>query len=263
MVKLTFILTEGNVKEYGSWDEFQREDWGTINQQVESINLTWDLTFSMPDFALPQRHTLKVRIGNAMPPKDMLQIMFTSDEPTELMESQAEGLVKLDFINQVVANELIQIVDHWQKGLKELLNPKSLILFLEKRESYIRSFIVYFVPITFLALSYFCHQLLYNYFNYSKELNIISMQRLMLIYITLLGLGLFIAKYFSNWFGNKVHKFKHENGIAISKGDQNYLQEIKKENETVLGQILNKVIISVVGTIILITIKFFFLKMIE
>jgi len=260
IVSLNFILTEGNVKEYASWAEFERENWGTINQRVESINLTWDLTFSIPTFAMPQRHTLKVRIGNAIPPKDMFQIMFTSDEPSELMESQAEGLVKIDFINQVLANELIQIVTNWQEGLKDVTKPKSIIRFLEKRERYIRSSIEYFVPIIIVSLSYLYHDLLCNHFNFSKELNLISIQKVALIFLTLFGFGQLIAKYLSSWFSKKVVKFKHENGIIISKGDKNYIEEINKENQSVLGQIALKVFISIVATIILIGLKFIILK---
>ena len=262
IISLNFILTEGNVKEYASWAEFERENWDTINQRVESINLTWDLTFSIPTFAMPQRHTLKVRIGNAIPPKDMFQIMFTSDEPSELMESQAEGLVKVDFINQVLANELIQIVTNWQEGLKEISKPKSTIRFLEKRERYIRSVIEYFVPIIFISLSYLYYELLCTHFNFSKELNLISIQKVAIILLTLFGFGLLVAKYLSAWFANKVDKFKHENGIIISKGDKNYINEMKKENQSVLEQIGKKVAISLAATIILIGIKFIITKIV-
>ena len=48
-----------------------------------------------------EKHTLKVKIGNSIAPKDMFQMMFTSDEPSEILESRAEGLVKVEFINQL------------------------------------------------------------------------------------------------------------------------------------------------------------------
>lgn len=262
VVSLNFILTEGNVKEYASWAEFERENWDTINQRVESINLTWDLTFSIPSFAMPQRHTLKVRIGNAIPPKDMLQLMFTTDEPSTLMESQAEGLVKVDFINQVVANELIQIATNWNDGLKKLQKPKKPIIFLERRERYLRSAIEYFVPIVFVSLSYLYHDLLCEHFNFSKELNLLSIQKVSIIFLTLFGFGTLVGKYLSNWFGYKVDRFKQENGILISKGDKNYVEELEKENQNIYNEILQKVIISLIVTIILIGIKYIITKMI-
>ncbi len=256
IVSLNFILTEGNIKEYSSWEEFGRENWDTINHRIESINLTWDLTFSIPNFALPQRHTMKVRIGNAIPPKDMFQIIFTSDEPSELLESQAEGLVKVDFINQVLANELIYIVSNWQEGLIKTAEPKAMIRFLERREKYIHYSILYFIPLVFVLLSYIYHELLYKNFNHSEELNLLSIQKVAIIFIALYGFGVLLAKYLSSWFGNKIDKFKRENGIIISKGDRNYIEEVQRKNQSILNQISTRVIISIITTVILIGIKF-------
>ena len=262
IISLNFILSEGNVKEYASWPEFDRENWDTINQRVESINLTWDLTFSIPNFALPQRHTLKVRLGNAIPPKDMFQLMFTTDEPSAIMESQAEGLVKVDFINQVLANELIQIVTNWQNGLKEISKPKSIIRFLEKRERFITSAIDHFVPILIVSLSYLYHDLLCNHFKFSKELDLLSIQKVAIIFLTLFSFGVLIAKYLSSWFGNKVDKFKHENGIIITKGDKNDIEQLRIKNESILNDIIKKVVVSLIVTLIIIASKFIISKLI-
>ena len=255
IIHLNFILTEGNIKEYASWEEFKREDWDTINQRIESINLTWDLTFSLPNFVMPQRHTLKVRIGNAIPPKDMFQIMFTSDEPSELMESQAEGMVKVDFINQVVANELLNIVSNWNEGLKDVSKEKPMLSFLRRKESLIRHFIIYIVPIIFIIFSYEFHQLLCQKYDYTKELNLLSIQRLAIVFMSVFGIGLLIAKYFSGWFGRKLDKLKYENGILITKGDKKYVTEINKDNKSILSQIVLKIFISLIVTIILLGAK--------
>src|SRR5690606_29485072 len=106
----------------------------------------------------------------------------------------------------------------WQEGLNEITRPKSTIRFLERKERYIRSAIEYFTPIIFVVLAYIYHELLCNYFNYSKEIDLISIQRVTIIFITLFSLGLLVSKYLSNWFGGKVDKFKHDNGLTISKG---------------------------------------------
>ena len=140
IASISFVLKDGNVRDYGSWAEFEREKWEYINQTATAINITWDLTFTLPNFDLPQKHTLKVRLGNSIAPKDMLQMMFTSDEPNEIIESRAEGLVKVDFINQMISNELIKIVSDWHEGLKKTELQHGLITFLEKKETYIYAY---------------------------------------------------------------------------------------------------------------------------
>lgn len=255
MVSLNFMLDEGNLREYASYAEFERENWDLINQKIQSISLTWDLTFEISGFELPQRHTMKVRIGNAIPPKDMFQIMFTSDEPNELMETQAEGLVKVDFINQTLSNELIQLVKEWHEGLKNVENKNVLIQFLYRREGYINNIIGYSLPLFLMFLAYSYQKFVCNKLDYSSELNLINLQSCIIMFFAIFAAGNLISKFINRWYSRKVEKFKSDKGFLISKGDKNYLNELKTDNNKILRSIIIKFCIALIVAIIMVFLK--------
>ncbi len=254
-VSLNFILDEGNVKEYSTWAEFERENWEFINQKVLSVNLSWDLTFDLNGYEFPQRHTMKLRMGNAIAPKDMFQMMFTSDEPSELMEVQAEGLVKVDFINQVLANELIAVVSNWNEGLSEINSVSGVIKFLTRRESYINTFIAYVIPLFFLYCFYTYQKILCKEFDFSADLDILILQQTLIFFLALYAIGNILAKYVNRWLNRKLEKLKFESGILISNGDKKFLEQMSVDNNKQLKEIALKFGIPLIVGIILIFIR--------
>lgn len=59
-VCLTFVLTNGKVRDYSSWQEFEREKWQTENEKISSISMNWDITIKLPNFQLPQRGSIPI-----------------------------------------------------------------------------------------------------------------------------------------------------------------------------------------------------------
>lgn len=255
IASISFTLDDGNIRDYGAWAEFEREKWEHINQTITSINITWDLTFSLPKFKLPQKHTLKVRLGNSIAPKDMFQMMFTSDEPTELMESRAEGLVKVDFINRIISNELIKIVADWHEGLKKIEPQNSFITFLEKKQHYILSFVANSTPVFLLFLAYIYQNLLCDKFGYSKDLNLISFQRSILVLVFIYVIGLLIGKSLATWLNKKINGFDYPTGFYITKGDINSFDELTSNNVKIKKEIIGKMLIAIVSGVVTVITK--------
>jgi hypothetical protein len=106
---ITIVFKSKKVSTYNNWLEFSRTNWNIADQTL-SISINWDINVKLPEHELPQRHTLKVRLGSAVRPSEMFQLMMTSDKDDELMEATSNGVCKVDFINHVIANELLAIV---------------------------------------------------------------------------------------------------------------------------------------------------------
>ncbi|WP_312288521.1 hypothetical protein [Chryseobacterium gleum] len=258
LVTLNFVLTEGNIREYASWDEFDRENWQFINQRIQTISITWDLTFAIPTYHLPQRHTLKVRIGSAIPPKDLFHFMFNTDETSDLLTLRAEGMVKVDFINQVLGNELVNIVTEWNEGLKTMERKNNLQSFLQNYEGYISKSIIYFFPLLILFLGFIYQNLIIKELDLSKDLNLITLERTLLIGATITSIGLVLSRFFANQFSRKVDKFKIPSGILITKGDKTYDDELKIENKNIIKDISGRVLISLIVALIIICLKYLY-----
>ena len=256
IASIDFILSDGNIRSYGSWAEFEREKWDYINQKVLSINITWDLTFSLKNFNLPQKHTLKVKIGNSIAPKDMFQMMFTSDEPSEILESRAEGLVKVDFINQLISNELINIVTEWHDGLKSVELEKGFIKFLEEKQKYISTFVANFTPVFLIYFVYLFQELLCNTFGSTKALDLISFQKTIFIFSLVFVVGILLGKLFSNWLNRRIDKFDYHSGFFITQGDKDYFDELKNNNNKTKNEIIKKVVLAIITASITVITKF-------
>ena len=255
IASINFVLKDGNLRDYGSWAEFEREKWEYINQTITAINITWDLTFTLPNFDLPQKHSLKVRLGNSIAPKDMLQMMFTSDEPSEIIESRAEGLVKVDFINQMISNELIKIVSDWHEGLKKTELQSGFIKFLDKKESYVLNFVANFTPVFLIFLAYIYQNLLCEKFGFSKELNILTLQRSIVFLALVYVIGILIGKAFARWLNKKINGFDYHTGFLITKGDINSFEELNNNNNKIKKEIIGKMIIAVTSGIVAVLTK--------
>ncbi|AZA53724.1 hypothetical protein [Chryseobacterium sp. G0201] len=258
LVTLNFVLTEGNIREYSSWDEFNRENWQFVNQRIQTISITWDLTFSIPNYHLPQRHTLKVRIGSAIPPKDLFHFMFNTDETSDLLTLRAEGMVKVDFINQVLGNELINIATEWNEGLTTVERKNNFQSFLQNNERYINKSIIYFFPLLILFLGFIYQNLIIKELDLSKDLNLITLERTLLIGATITSIGLVLSRFIANQFSRRIDKFKMPSGILITKGDKIYDEELKIENKTIIKDILGRVLISLTVAIVIIGLKYIY-----
>lgn len=256
IASINFMLKDGNLRSYGSWEEFKREKWEFINQTVLSINITWDLTFTIKNFTLPQRHTLKVKLGNSIAPKDMFQMMFTSDEPDEILASQAEGLVKVDFINQMISNELINIVSEWHNGLKSIELGNSYVRFLDKNQKYIINAVSNFTPVLFIFIAYIYQELLCTSFSFSNELNILSFQRTIFLFAFIYVIGILFGKLFGNWLNKKIHRLEYQTGFLITKGDKNYFDDLKEKNDKIKNEITTKFILAILTATVSVVVKY-------
>jgi hypothetical protein len=157
IASITFVLSNRKIKDYGAWAEFERENWDTINEKVSMITIKWDVAIKLPQYQLPQRHSLKVRIGNEIPPKDIFQLILTSDDIVELMEARTPSICKVDFVNDFLATELINIVTNWHEGLRDLPEANPLSSFLFKYGKLLSEIIQYCSPIVLLTIFHQYH----------------------------------------------------------------------------------------------------------
>jgi hypothetical protein len=256
IASINFILTEGNIKDYGSWAEFERENWNTINSRTRSINITWDMTLALPGFAIPQRHTLKLRIGAAIPPKDMFQIMFTSDDSSELVELRADAVCKVDFVNQTLANELMLIVDNWYQGLQKVDEAEGFQKFLTDKQQFIIVGIANFTPV----IVFFIYHLYFSLFCakniVADNINLVSLQSILVTGMFVFTIGILLGKYYARWTDKRIDKFKHYSGFLISKGDENYNIEIIKENNKNKDTISKRAFLGVVTAVVSVCVKY-------
>ena len=250
IASINLIFEKVKIQDYATWAEFERETWHTINNKTDAISLTWDISVKLPRYENPQRHTLKVRIGQAISPKDMMELVFTSDNPTELREKRADGVVKVDFIDQVIAGELIEKVTSWYDGLKKMPNEKGIQMILEKYQSILVGIIFNFTPILFLSIYHYYFLAFCDWGSLTININIANIQIFLIAFSAIFYFGKIFASKFAKTLDKKIDQYVGISQFEITKGDENALHDAQVKNSSITKKILTKVGITIVTTIV-------------
>lgn len=228
---INFILSNGKIKDYYNWSEFERENWDTINEVVNSLSITWDVFLKLPQYQNPQRHSLKLRIGIAIPPKDIFQLIFTSDNTLEIIEARASGVCKVDFVNDIIATELLNIVNNWHDGLKDAPEYKPVQKFLRKSGKGLSLIIHYSIPIFLLILIGAYSNYLYPFIGIGDTLSISNIQKISILFVAVFTIGLLLGKNTEDSIYRKIAKFEDYPKFLITRGDKNYINNIEEKNK--------------------------------
>jgi len=250
IASINLIFEKGKIQDYATWAEFERETWHTINNKTDAISLTWDISVKLPRYENPQRHTLKVRVGQAISPKDMMELVFTSDNPTELREKRADGVVKVDFIDQVIAGELIEKVTSWYDGLKKMPNDKGIQMILEKYQSILVGIVFNFTPILFLSVYHYYFLAFCDWGSLPNNITIANIQLFLIVFAAIFYFGKIFASKFAKTLDKKIDEYVGISQFEITKGDENALHDAQLKNSSITKKILTKVGITIVTTIV-------------
>ena len=255
IASINIIFEKGKIQDYANWAEFERETWHTINNKTESIALTWDISIKLPKYQNPQRHTLKVRIGNSISPKDIMELVFNSDNPSELKEKRAAGVVKVDFIDQVIASELIEKVVSWFDGLKKMPDDIGVQKFMEKNQNLIAGTTFNFTPVLFLIIYHYYFIAFCNWGKLTSNLNIANIQLFLIVFVTVFFTGKVFAQKFANWIDKKIDEYKGLSQFDITKGDENAIHDAQINNNTITKKIMTKAGLAILGTTIAVLVR--------
>ncbi len=236
---------------FSNWKEFDRHNWVESNS-INSITITWDFNITLPNYNNPQRHTLTVKLSNGMRPEEMLNIIFSGNiedlDEANMNKDFFPIVARVDFIDQVLGDELLNLVLNWCEGLRNSENQQNkLILFFQKHKrkiSYMVNYIILFV-IFVLGIALIDHNI--NTYNISlisemSKAQLINFVNTLIIFTLVC---IFANKFFgivaNNLFG-QLQEYGDNHLFNITKGDKNRQEAIKHKNKSKSIGILVKVI---------------------
>ena len=241
-VSIAFTLSSTKLKEFSTWAEFERERWKTVNEKVESLAISWNILIQLPQYQSPQTHSMKLRIGNSIPPKDLFQLLLTSDNASEVREARSPGVCKVDFINAIIANELLFIVDEWYKGLRKAPELDPIQNFLRKHGKTASSAIQFFSPLLLLSIACMYTDYLYPLLGVTEEISIGNIQKSLVFLLAMFMVGSFFGSIFEKSIDQKIDKLEKYPSFLISKGDENAVEEFQRNNNKLTKQIFNRIL---------------------
>ncbi|MFH1134600.1 MAG: hypothetical protein V1816_00790 [Pseudomonadota bacterium] len=226
--------------EFGTWIELEEYDF-KIPSVTQEITLRWDFLINVSNFQIPQRHTLTVRLTTKPSTKEFLQALFSSDSDDDFDFETKLGLcmVRVDFISHVLADELINVVEKWNNGLKQPDSACDWFCELEKIDKWIVRIIHYSTP----SLVVFVACVLLGVLLPESNAQVTVSQLLVCIRWLLISfLCLYVTINFCRHLGMLCYEAINQYGIfapfQLTRGDLNLTKKLDKNNKKKINAFL-------------------------
>ena len=232
-------LTDKKTLSYKAWDDFKKENFKAVNSATKSIFIQWDFFATFSGYKVPQRHTLNVRITSSLQPSDMFKALLNGglDEMDSFDIQCCTTVCKVDFINNALAEELLNVVQKWTELCESAYSEKGRVRpFLFKHRNTLANIVELCVVFSFCTLVAIAIKLLNRY-----SLTDTEWQNLVYLFIFMVPITT-VAQKLGRYFGKKdyseldglmeVHIFR------VSLGDTKQVQKIAEESRYKNGAIL-------------------------
>lgn len=251
-VSIYISFNDGKSKNYENWHEFQRTNWN-IGSTTKSVNIIWDFYIKLPNYQAPQRHSLKVRMGSELRPDEYFRIMLENDNDSKLDSLIANVVCRVDFVNSVICDELINLVKDWYDTLKKEYNNQKMMEFYTKYPNRISKFIDMLFPVLSILIIYFWSNK-YLIENTDFSLGTTKGIQQLLLWVSCSSIFVFISKYIGFLIAaitfKKARSFQEYSYLFITKGDDNKRQETMKRNKNMVRDISINLLASTIFAVI-------------
>lgn len=262
-ISVNASFTGRNSVEFSTWQEFENHKWNESNA-LNSITIIWEFNAILPNYDVPQKHVLVVKIADGLRPEEVLNIVFAGKlENIDDIEKQMYPVVaRVDFINYVLGDELLHIVEEWDNGLElqdEVLNDGKTRKILKKHKRKIAFTLNYFTNfVVFICLlKIIANELSLFNVNTLAELTISNMCAI----LWLVGFSIIffvftdkLAEWLANIFFKTMDQEAEVHVFDLNKGDriiQKKLQsEYNKSRILTISSIVGTFLVNLVCTVI-------------
>lgn len=155
LINTTVKYKDKKNKFFPNWKSFENAKW-TSDRSINKMTIKWEINIVFPNMGehtIPQKHTLLVKLSDSMRPEELLHLVFSGGvEEIEDLDREVFPIVaSVDFINEQLGEELLDIVAKWNDRLK---NPpeanEKFMVFARKNKNKIATVIDYVPNILFL-----------------------------------------------------------------------------------------------------------------
>lgn len=234
--------------QFGTWGEFTGFNW-KIPEQTQEVTIKWSFCLDLPQFKVPQPHTLLVKLSTPATPKQFFKMIFSADEDdlNDLTPDTAICMCRVDFINHVLADELITIVDRWNDSLKKHPSQDNWLDKLEKHDGLIAQCVHYISALVFVVVAGLA---LYRLTKHIDPALPITIHGLRLSFYWLLGTAtiLFllgkVGKYLATQVYTAINNYGARAVFNFTRGDANHVIDVDNKNAKSMRRFIFHALIS-------------------
>lgn len=196
---VTVYLKDKREFVFKCWEEFVQHEW-TESSSISSISLQWNFNVRIPGYENPQNHNLVVKLTNGLRAEEILNLIFSGkiEDLDEIELNSIPIIARVDFIQVILGEELLNIVAEWVKGLKQnsqLKNP--IIMMMRRYRKIIARYFEYFSLIMMFVLIIGVDSYLINRLDVAiiSELTLKQL-KLLIIYLSSSVMAMYFSKQF-------------------------------------------------------------------
>lgn len=236
--------------QFTTWDQFQSYSWEETSS-IRNITLIWEFYVDVDGYQVPQKHTVVVRISSGMKMEEMLQLIMTGkiEEIDSLEQSFIPIVCRVDFVNTLLADEIINLVDKWNKGLNVPVVSKNILYRLKKYKSYIISVVDMVLKVIIWAMIILLIIKGFEIINIQEitKLNMLQLRNMILGGVGLVGLHQlleWVAKILINTIQESFVSYGKTFTFDITKGDKKQQQKIKERDKKSVKNLIWNILLS-------------------
>ncbi len=256
ITSVTVDLKDRRVIVFKCWEEFIQHSW-VETSSIMSISIQWNFNIRIPGYDLPQRHNLVVKLTNGLRPEEMLNLIFSGkiEDFDEVELNTFPVVARVDFIQALLGEELLNIVGEWVRGRKQNTASKNVVLLLMKK--YRKRIAQYFEYVSFI-MTFILTVGINTYYirglNIDKlsDLSMTEFNNLLILLATSVMVIFLLKKIFEKLAENVYDKLSEYGRVFIfniTRGDKNLQDKINSSDNNSGKMILVKFVFSLIFNI--------------
>lgn len=256
-INVNINLKNKECLEFDSWLTFEQYDF-TNEQPITSILIVWEYNAKLPNYPLPQRHTLTVRIADEIRAEEMLNLVISGklEEVDKIEQEFCPIVARVDFINAMLGEELLRIVEQWQSVLPVPTYEQNQVYRKAKKYRRIIAYSLNYIS-TFIFI-YCTVQYIYNKVLtidalYISEILVSDIAQLfitLLVCVFLCGIVYKLFELIANHAFVMLKPNKDTHIFNITNGDKNLCQVLEKNAKNKKGKLIGELFFTFLFNII-------------
>lgn len=252
--KTSVVVTTNKHKVYNfdNTQLFHEHNWNSA-ESIESIVLIWDFYIIIPGYENPQRHKLTVKLSSGLKPEEVISLIFSGKlEDVQNIETQQATIVaQMDFIDNRLGQEFLNIVEEWVKLLQTHTERNKFILWLKS----VRKYVAYYINYLFFLFLLFTFLIGFNVMTNQFGLTAMSEFTIeqfnnCINYIVISAITCYIILHIGHNVANKVFRRLVEYGedfiFNITKEDQNRYKKTQQREMKSVAVVLMHLVFSII-----------------
>lgn len=245
------------------WEEFREHNWYE-NTSIKSIIIKWKFTVSIPQYKLPQDHTIVVKLSSSLRLDEIINLLFsgTIENIDEVDNLKCPVIARVDYVDALLANEIINIISGWVESLNHPKRKESKIIkIMCSNRKFIAQLMEYGSTIFSGVLAFFILSKLLFTLECENvgSMTIYNLQQVLMVILCGV-LIIWTLNKFSHKFAKITYAKLEDYGevftFNISRGDEKIQSEVKKEDGSSLKAICLNIISTIIFNLICIIISF-------